>query len=132
MRVFLSYDHRDRSAARTVGEILEQEGFEVLDPVSNLLPGQDLVRQVERSLARAQAMVVLLSPHAADSPWVKYEIGYAIAERRFQERLIPIVLKTGTKVPWILRKLGVVELTSGVRRGKRRIVEALRRRETAA
>ena len=61
-------------------------------------------------------MVVLLTPHALRSKWVRSEIEYALGEIRFRSRLIPVVagdpeaLKT-EDVPWVFRHMKTIRLT---------------------
>ncbi len=60
-------------------------------------------------------MVVLLTPDAMRSRWVRSEIEYALGEARFRGRLIPVVVGSPEKlrdedVPWILWKLKTIRL----------------------
>jgi hypothetical protein len=59
-------------------------------------------------------MVVLITPHAFESEWLKEEIQYALTSEHYQGRLIPVFLgresETPTEVPWILRKLNPVQI----------------------
>ncbi len=132
VRVFLSYHHKDADAAEVVRKSLERAGFDVWDPRTRLLPGEDWNKAVGEALQSARAMIVLLSPEAVESPWMKREIAYALGERRFEGRLVPVVVRPVSKVPWILAKLRVLRLAPNVKRGTRRIVEALKHRPSAA
>ena len=59
-------------------------------------------------------MVVLITPHAFESEWVKEEIQYALTSEHYQGRLIPVFLgheaETLVDAPWILRKLSPVQI----------------------
>lgn len=59
-------------------------------------------------------MVVLITPHAFESEWLKEEIQYALTAEQYQGRLIPVFLghetEPSTDVPWILRKLSSVHI----------------------
>ena len=132
MRVFLSYHHKDEATAETIRKTLERADFEVWDPKVQLLPGEDWNKAVAAALKSAQAMIVLLSPDAVESPWLRREIDYALGETRFEGRLIPVVVRPVHKIPWILEKLEVLDLHPDVKRGSRRIVQALRRKPSAA
>lgn len=132
MRVFLSYHHKDAKAADTLRKFLEDAGFKVWDPGTHLLPGEDWNTAVAEALKAAQAMIVLLSPDAVESPWLKREISYALSERRFEGRLIPVVVRPVDKVPWILEKLKVLELSGDLKRSSRRVVQALKGKPSAA
>ena len=61
-------------------------------------------------------MVVLLTPDAIRSKWVRWEIEYALGQIRFRERLIPVVVGDAQDlmnqdVPWVLRRLNMIKLT---------------------
>ena len=132
VRVFLSYHHNDARTAAMIRKTLERARFEVWDPIGGLLPGDNLHEALATALRSAQAIVVLLSPEAIDDPSFRHEISYALGESRFDGRLVPVVIRPVPKVPWILGKLQVLDIHSDVKRGSRRIVEALRRKPTAA
>ena len=59
-------------------------------------------------------MVVLITPHAFESEWLKEEIQYALTSEHYQGRPIPVFLgdetETPTDAPWILRKLSPVQI----------------------
>jgi formylglycine-generating enzyme required for sulfatase activity len=75
--VFLSYSRKDGSAMQEVLEELREAGLSVWSD-EGLEPGtpnwQDAVSE---ALNQAQVLVVLLSPNAIDSQWVKREISFA-------------------------------------------------------
>ena len=94
--------------------------MEVWDAAREILPGDNWAQQVSNALQESEAMVVLLTPDAVRSQWVRWEmrrdIEYALGEKRFRRRLIPVVagdpdvLKT-EDVPWILRRQKMINLT---------------------
>ena len=60
-------------------------------------------------------MVVLLTPDAISSPWVRREMEYALGAKRYSNRLIPVAIGDRDRipahdVPWIVRQLPWVEL----------------------
>jgi hypothetical protein len=132
MRVFLSYHADDDAAAAAVRRSLEAAGFDVWDPKGAVLPGEDSHRATAEALRDAQALVVLLSPEAIRSRWVRDEVSYALGEPRFEGRLIPVVVRPVPKIPWILGKLHVIQLTPDPKRASQRIVAALKGRPSAA
>jgi hypothetical protein len=132
MRVFLSYHRDDEAAATAVRRALEAKGFDVWDPQSAVLPGDDAHGAAAKALRDADAIVVFLSPDAIRSRWLRDEVAYALGEQRFEGRLIPVVVKPVPKIPWILGKLPVIQLTPDFRRATKQIVAALKRKPNAA
>ena len=63
---------------------------------------------------------------------VKREIDYALGEPRFKRRLIPVVVRPVKEIPWILETLQVLRIDADPERGSRRVLDALKRSQTAA
>ena len=115
MKVFVSHAHTDEPLARKVTDILEQAGLEVWDGTREIMPGDNWAAKVSQALQESQAMIVLLTPDAMRSNWVRSEIQYALGEVRFRKRLIPVVVGNPDElknedVPWILWKLKTIRL----------------------
>jgi hypothetical protein len=106
-RVFVSHAASDHDWARQLVEQLTAAGLQVWDHSTDLLPGADFSREVSKALDRADIFVVLISPAAVKSEWVRREIQYVLGDERFQDRLIPVLVEPTAKgdVPWILNKL---------------------------
>lgn len=104
MSIFVSYSHRDEKWAREFIHHLSEEGIEVWDAESELSPGDNWNLEVGKALERASAMIVLLSPASARSANLRREIEYALGSRKFQDRLIPVIVKPTDDIPWILKR----------------------------
>ena len=120
MKVFISHAYSDEQLAQKVAAILQEAGLEVWDAMREILPGDNWAQHVSNALQESEAMVVLLTPDAVRSEWVRREmrwnIEYALGEIRFRSRLIPVVagdpdILNTESVPWILRHQKIVDLT---------------------
>jgi hypothetical protein len=105
MKVFLSYASEDREIAKTVADDLREAGHDVY-------PGAHWPQDVRAALNQADAFVVLLSPAAVGSPFVSQEIKLALVSERLENRVIPVVLKRSTQVPWILKTMEPITATA--------------------
>jgi TIR domain len=103
--IFISYAATDQDWAEKLYRELVGSGFEVWLDAVNLFPGDNWYLETGEALREADAMVVLLSPAAAESDSVGRDVQYAIGSERFRDRLIPVVVQPSDKVPWILRRL---------------------------
>ena len=113
MKVFLSHHHSDAPLAARISKALAETGLEVWDPDRDLLPGDNWAGEVARALEESEAMVVLLTPAAAGSPYVKRDIEYALGAKNYSNRLIPVVVGKGfpaSEIPWIVRRMPWFEL----------------------
>jgi len=105
VRVFISHSDEDRRWASQIAALLKQAGMRVWDPESELGPGDNWPLEIGKALASAEAMIVLMSPAAADSRLLQEEVSYALGSKKFKNRLIPVIVKPTTKMAWILKKL---------------------------
>lgn len=109
LRVFLSYAHADHVAMRRVLRRLSDEGFDVWTD-RNLEPGTQMWEdQIQGAIESASAIVVLLTPSAKASAWVRKEISYALARG---VRILPL-LASGTEasaIPLSLMNVQYVDI----------------------
>ncbi|MFQ5639797.1 MAG: toll/interleukin-1 receptor domain-containing protein [bacterium] len=131
MKVFISYTQSDEKLARKVAASLEQAGLDVWDD-REILPGDNWADKIAQALRESDAMVVLLTPEALRSSWVSRDIEYALGEKGYSKRLIPVLVGPPKKIskeniPWILRHLQLIMLAEPDKEeeGIRQIAQAL-------
>lgn len=132
MKLFMSYAHNDRDVAGKLASKLAQAGYEVWSPDQYLFPGDNWPLKIGEALQQSDGMIVLLSPDAVKSDWVRHEIEFAIGSTRYQDRLIPVLVRPTEDIPWILRKLKYVRLGKSLADAAKRIVDQLQHSPTAA
>ncbi len=69
--VFLSHSSRDRDAASRIAEMLRPHGIPVWFSPVNILGAQQWHDEIGAALRRCDWFIVLLSPDAVSSKWVK-------------------------------------------------------------
>lgn len=88
--VFLSYSRTDSETMKRVRDALRTEGIMVWTD-EGIEPGTpNWMREIERAIQRAKGFMVLLSPDAYDSEWVRNEISLA---RQNYCRLLPLIVR---------------------------------------
>ena len=114
MQVFISHSSKDALVARRLAHRLSEAGFNVWLPEDEILPGDNWAKKIGQALEDSELMVVLVTPHAFESEWLKEDIQYALTAQHYKGRLIPVFLGTEHEslpnAPWILRKLNPVRL----------------------
>jgi TIR domain-containing protein len=130
MKVFLSHAHADTDLARRVGDALEDAGLEVWDAERDVLPGDNLALEAGQALQDSDAMVVLLTPAGVRSRSVRADLEYALGEKIFKDRLVPLIVGTpqelpDEELPWILKRLQTVRLGPDDKEGLRRVASLL-------
>ncbi len=78
MKVFISHAHTDEPLVKKVAAVLEDAGLEVWDDTREIMPGDNWASKVAQALQESEAMVVLLTPDALRSSWVRRDIEYGI------------------------------------------------------
>jgi hypothetical protein len=130
MNVFISYTFEDSKWAQEIVSNPKRKGLDVWDASSQLSPGDNWALEVGKALERAKAMVILLSPAAAECENLRRELEYALTSEKFRNRLIPVIVKPTRKVPWILERLNPEKGSPS--EVSQRIVQRLKDSEAAA
>ncbi len=93
--VFVSHSSKDKDTARMIVAALHASGYQVWYDDENLELGP-LKQQFDEHIRICQAFIVLLSPDAVASEWVRYEIETAQdwAATHGEPIMVPIVIKS--------------------------------------
>jgi hypothetical protein len=111
--IFLSHSSRDGRQAKQIAARLGKFGLNVWFAPSNLRGAQAWHDEIGRALRRCDWFVVLLTPAAVRSRWVKRELVFAFSERRFESRIVPVKLQPCNldSLSWVLRSIEQVDVS---------------------
>ena len=103
-KVFLSHASEDKDFVVELASQLRKRGVDVWLDRWEILPGDSLVDKIfEQGIATAKAVIVVLSRHSVDKPWVREELDAAVVRKiNHLSKLIPVVIDD-CKVPEALR-----------------------------
>ena len=107
-RIFVSYSRKDIAFVRRLAGDLEKAGYDVWWDVSDLRGGDDWLRLIPAAIESSDYFIIVLSPNALTSEWVKREYTQALSLRR---KIIPIML-TKSSLPFALNTLNYIDFTS--------------------
>ncbi len=107
-KIFISYSRKDIGFVRKLAGDLEKLGYEVWWDVSDLRGGDDWVRVIPEAIEASQYFLVVLSPNALTSEWVRKEYTQALTSKK---KVIPLML-TASRVPFSLNTINYVDFTS--------------------
>lgn len=88
-QVFISYEHSDRTYVEKLAGHLRDKGIDVWWDHHGLVAGDEFPDKIQAQIRTCAAMVVVLTPAAIASRWVRREINYA--DRR-QRPILPVGL----------------------------------------
>lgn len=72
-QVFLSHSKTDRDFASRLANDLHAAGFPVWKAPESILPGEEWAQAIERGISTSTHFLLLMSPAAVASRWVKFE-----------------------------------------------------------
>ena len=107
-KVFISYSRKDIGFVRKLAGDLEKAGYDVWWDLTDLRGGDDWLRVIPSAIESSEHFIVVLSPNAALSDWVKKEYTQALSSRK---KIIPLMLAQ-SNVPFALNTINYVDFTS--------------------
>jgi hypothetical protein len=113
--VFLSHASGDRQFADRIAKTLRKHGVSVWYSRTHLKGAQQWQDEIGKALRRCDWLVVILSPKTVKSMWVKRELSYALTQKRFENKIVPILYRKCDyeKLHWTLAGFQMVDLTAG-------------------
>ena len=111
--VFLSHASGDRRFADQLARTLRKHGIKVWYSRTQLRGAQQWQDEIGLALRRCDWFVVILSPKAVKSMWVKRELSYALIQARFQNKIVPVLRRQCDyeRLHWALAGTQIVNLT---------------------
>src|SRR5947207_4484587 len=89
--VFISHASADRSFVDQLAEWLRGHGIDVWYSRTHLRGAQQWHDEIGNALARCTWFLLVLSPNAVRSRWVKRELIYALEDHRYTGRIVPVL-----------------------------------------
>ena len=122
--VFLSHSSKDRRVASRIAAVLRGHGVPVWYSETNLLGAQQWHDEIGAALARCDWFLVVLSPQATRSKWVKRELLHALWSSRYESRIVPIRLRAcdPALLSWTLEDFQAVDFTQDFDNGCRSLL----------
>lgn len=110
VEVFLSHAHQDSAFLKKLARDLHRHGIPVWFSEHNIEGAQEWMDEIGAALKRCDWLIVILTPAAARSMWVKREVNYVLNKRRYHGRVVPLLLKKcdPTRVAWPLTTIQIV------------------------
>jgi hypothetical protein len=124
--VFLSHASRDQARARRLRDVLVANDVPVWFSPQHILGAQQWQDEIGKALERCGWFLVLLTPHAVKSMWVKRELGYALIEKHYEKRIIPLLFKPCDfrALSWALPQFQMIDFTKDHEQGCKELLRA--------
>ena len=123
---FLSHSHQDREAAEELVGTLARHGIPVWYSPTAVVGAQQWHDEIGRALRRCDWFLLLLTPRAVASTWVKRELLYALRTEGYFERITPLLLEAcdAEELSWTLPDLQTIDLSESCEDGYRQVLRA--------
>lgn len=112
MKLFISYAHEDSELVDGITDYLDAEGIEFFLDKKSIAWGDELSSVIEKGLAEASHVMLILSPASVKSAWVAYEAGQA---RAHGKKLLPFLTHPSLDIPPFLRGLKYISTQGELR-----------------
>ena len=122
--VFLSHSSEDRPFVETLANVLGGHGIAYWHSDVNILGAQMWHDEIGTALRRCDWFVLVLSPDAVESKWVKRELLYSLQQDRFEARIAPLLYRpcSPDDLSWTLSQFQTVDFTQGFDDGYRNLL----------
>src|SRR4051794_30343595 len=92
--VFLSHASADKKFATRLANTVRRHGVHVWYSPMHIRGSQQWHDEIGAALKRCDWFLVVMSPNAVKSKWVKREVRFALNQKRYEDRIIPVLLRT--------------------------------------
>ena len=114
-KVFISHASPDRRRAQRLGRLLAQQGIDYWFSREHLVHGQDWYRGIGRALETCNWLIVVGSGRAIRNKLVKDEVTYALVDRRYCNRVVPLLFENCNlrRLAWSLQSIQYIDFRNG-------------------
>ena len=122
--IFLSHASGDRQFVDNLARVLRGHGLPVWYSVTNIIGAQQWHDEIGAALRRCDWFLVILSDNALSSFWVKRELCYALQQRRYVDRITPVLVQPCDyeQLSWTLSALQIVSFARNFEEGCRELL----------
>ena len=111
LNVFVSYATDDLPGIRPLLQGATVPGVNLFVAEDKMPPGTKLTEAIEREIRTCDLFVVMWSKHAAESQWVRYEVGLASGAGR---KILPVLLDASVPLPPYLANIKYITAEQSV------------------
>lgn len=119
--IFLSHSDRDRQFVMELADMLRRHGLPVWYSRTNIRGARQWHDEIGAALNRCDWFVLVLSPSAVESIWVKRELLFSLEQERFEGKIIPVLFRPCDyeRLSWTLSAIQMIDFTQTFDQGCR-------------
>ena len=119
--IFLSHSDCDRQFVEDLVAVMRRHGLPVWYSRTNILGAQQWHDEIGAALHRCDWFVLVLSPNAVESMWVKRELMFSLQQNRFENKIVPLLYQPCDydQLSWTLSSFHRIDFTQTFEQGCR-------------
>ncbi len=123
-RVFLSHSDKNRGFVVRLARVLDRHKISYWYSARHIKGAKQWHDEIGRALTECNWFLVVLTPSAVRSQWVKRELLFALDEDRYNKRIIPLLCKPCkySRLSWTLSGFQLVDFTRTFDMGCRQLL----------
>jgi hypothetical protein len=112
-QVFLSHSAKDKQFVSSLARVLRRYKVPYWYSKFSLEGAQQWHDEIGKALRHCNWFVLILSPNSVKSEWVKHELMFALSNKRYRGRIVPLLLKPCkfAKLSWTLSDFQRIDFT---------------------
>ena len=116
---FLSHSSKNSAFASRLAKSLTSHNINTFYSKKHIVGAQEWHDEIGAALKRCNWFLLVLSPEAVKSKWVKHELIYALQQNRYKGRIVPLVYKSCdiNTLSWTLSGFQHIDFRKGFHKG---------------
>ena len=122
--VLVSHSHKDQAFVEWLVGVLRRRRIPAWNGDAEIQGARQWHDEIGRALKRCDWFILVLSPDAVASTWVKRELLYALQQDRFEGRIAPLLYRACDyeQLSWILPQFQIIDFACGFDDGCRNLL----------
>jgi hypothetical protein len=118
-QLFISHATADRKFLRKLSRVPEEHDLRFWYSRRDIRGAQQWHDEIGAALRKCDWFLLVLSPSAVRSKWVKRELAFALQEDRYENRIVPVIAKRcdHRKLSWTLASFEFVDFSKSFAKG---------------
>ena len=123
--VFISHASKDRRFVTKLLKVFRENGIGYWFSETHIPGAVEWHDEIGRALKRCDWFLLVLSPSAVKSTWVKRELMYVLRQNRFRGRIVPVLFRDCRHdlLSWTLADFQFVDFTGDFAAGCARLLK---------
>jgi len=113
METWITYSYSDIDFVEKLKSLLQDSGLEFQETEHEILPGDNIVDTIYKSITKAEIIFIVLSKDSVERKWFSTELGIIISEIRNNpgKRIFPILIDKGVCIPPFIDHYQLLDLS---------------------